>query len=81
MADGAALSFSGTNPLGIYLENNSAVPAENLSVSFGSGVTVSGSSADFVAVAVKKDEATGEEADVTINNPENAACRRMKTAT
>lgn len=72
VADGAALSFSGTNPLGIYLENNSAVPAENLSVSFGSGVTVSGSSADFVAVAVKKDEATGEEADVTINNPENA---------
>lgn len=72
VADGAALSFSGTNPLGIYLENNSAVPTENLSVSFGSGVTVSGSSADFVAVAVKKDEATGEEADVTINNPENA---------
>ena len=62
----ANMTFEGTNPTGIYIENTAGVSADELKVSFGENVTVTSDIPNFVAVV------KAENVDATIENPENA---------
>lgn len=71
----AQMIFSGTNPVGIYLESTrSAESGDTVNVTFGENVSITApEGVDFIAVFVNR-ESTGAN-NITVTNPENAGLK------
>lgn len=64
--ENTAVSFEGTNPLGIFVENTADVAKDEISVSFGSNVDFNSVNENFVPITL------GDDVVASIVHPENA---------